>query len=459
MLQQYSLGYFLFIIALILLPFNGLPLTILGEGSKEGALYPLIILVFIFIFQNSIIRINSNIYIQRILFKFIIFVLFFFIYIFFVYFFNYEVISNVYYMERTGNIRFFQQITQLGLGFLILFSISFYLNSEQKMFSMVKALRYIIIFYILFSLFQFIAYTFNGFTLTIYRIIGNYIYPEGLVEFALERRHALHSVSQEPSFLSMYLSFVSPFAIAYALLKKRFLILFLITLIILMSLSRTGYVIYSFQVFLLFFLFKYKYFTLKKFLTYILLLIPILVVVSLTPFIDTLLSLFDIENNGSNAARYAGAYSAIEVWLHNNIFFGVGLGQTGFHSIQYLPSWGFLSGDVYDTVNGLRWPPIHNLLIRVLVEIGLIGFIFWVGMFIYFLKKVHFIIYIKYKYLGYIDWLGYAIFVSLIGVFLSMFNRELFTNMIIWIVLGIALSYIKINIKSKEIKNATKKNT
>lgn len=226
-----------------------------------------------------------------------------------------------------------------------------------------------------------------------------------------------------------------------------------------MSLSRTGYVIYSFQVFLLFFLFKYKYFTLKKFLIYILLLIPILVVVSLTPFIDTFLSLFDIENNGSNAARYAGAYSAIEVWLHNNIFFGVGLGQTGFHSIQYLPNWGFLSADVYDTVNDLRWPPIHNLLIRVLVEIGLIGFIFWVGMFIYFLKKVHFIIYIKYKYLGYIDWLGYAIFVSLIGVFLSMFNRELFTNMIIWIVLGIALSYIKINIKSKEIKNATKKNT
>lgn len=443
-----KLGYRLVILSLILLPFNGLPFHLLGEGSKEGAIYPLIILSLVFVLHNIITPCK---HIKKISFYLLIFIFIFFIFIFIVYYFNYVTISNVHYMNRTGNLRFIQQIVQLLLGFLIVFSVSLYLNSKKKLLLMVKYQRLIIIFFISFSFFQFIAYTFNGPILEIYRMIGEYIYREGVLEFALERRHALHSVSQEPSFLSMYLSFSAPFVIAFSLYKKYSILPIFIILVVIMSFSRTGYVIFGFQFFILLFFFNYKYFTLKKFLIYLFLVLPILIIVSMTPILDVFLSLFDIENNGSNAARYAGIYSALSVWLNNNLFLGIGLGQTGFHSIEYLPSWGFLSGDVHDTVEGLRWPPIHNLLVRVLVETGLIGFFLWISLFIFFIQKVHSIVYIKYKYFGYEDWLGYAIFTSLLGVFLSMLNRELFTNMIIWSILGISLSYIKINTKIKGI--------
>ena len=83
----------------------------------------------------------------------------------------------------------------------------------------------------------------------------------------------------------------------------------------------------------------------------------------LTPVAEVLISIQDVEENTSNAARFAGAVAATYLWFDSDLFWGIGLGQAGFYLTEYLPVWGFISGEIQEVSSGERWPFIHNLLI------------------------------------------------------------------------------------------------
>lgn len=445
--------FFLFIVSFAL-PFNSLPLKFskLGHLSSAGAFYPLFMLVAMYCLQiirriitRKQIVIKNNLLVG--------FVTIFLTYILFVLIYNLDNISQNEHMGVLGLTRFYVSYRLLLFGFLVMFAIASTVISIEHFQRIVRIISIVMTLFILFAIFQFIAYEYKGIFLDIYRIIGSYIYPEGLLEWALERRHALHSVTQEPSFLAMYLSVMTPFIITHSIKHKRYVLLSLITIVIIMSKSRTAYVIYTFELFLFFYFLKYYLIKLKYLLSASLLLAIFILIIFMTPLSTVFLSLIDMENS-SNAARYAAAYSSLMVWWNNNILFGVGLGQTGFYSIQHLPDWGYLTGDIVDTINGERWPPIHNLLVRLLVETGLIGIMLFFAIYMYLIYQTYRIVSFKYRKNFEADLLGYAVIISLIASFLIMFNQELLFNFNIWVTWGLGLAYITMS--KNEVQNITK---
>lgn len=442
--------FFLFI-TLFALPFNSLPIDKFGQLSHEGAFYPLFILVLIFCFQfirDMVIKHEIVIHNKAL----VVLIILFCIYAVYILVFNYYDISENVYMGKFGIRRFIFQYLQLLFGFLVVFSIASTIYAKGQFETIVRFINIVVMLFILFAVFQFLAYEFQGVFLDLYKIVGKTIYHEGIIEWALERRHALHSVTQEPSFLSMYLSVMAPFVIARSIMRKKYVLLAFLTLVIIMSNSRTGYMIYTLELLLFFYFYKYHVIKLKYVLLMSLFAFIFMLMILATPLSEIYFSLFDLEDNTSNAARYAAGYSSLMLWWNNNIFFGIGLGQTGFNSIQYLPDWGFISGDVHDTVNEKRWPPIHNMFIKLLVEVGLIGFTLFLSIYMYILHQTYKIISYKYIKNLEVDLLGYAVIVSLVCSFLILFNRELLSNFNIWVTWGLALAYITIN--KREITHA-----
>ena len=435
----------LFFLALLMLPFNALPLYFLGSISSEGSFYPLLGLV-------TLVSINMARQGRILIFDRAVLIIMLLILVFSLISLslNFSSIRNASYMGRFGLIRFFEQFFQLLLGLFISYSIAHCINSNRQLFNISKFIVIIMGFVVGFGIFQGISYFLGGVFGLLHTFIGGILFHDGIPEkmAALGR---IHSVSQEPSLLSMYIAVMCPFVIGYSIKTKRYYHIVFMTIVLFLSYSRTGYVAFFLLAFLIFMLFKFGYLNISKFIYAIPVLILFVVIILFTPAITIFISLLDAADNGSNAARYAGVFSAIMLWLDNNIWFGLGLGQTGFQSADYLPAWGFISKEIQDVADGERWPFIHNLLIKILVENGIIGICLWLALFTNVLLKLNKINKINYFRKDPNAWIGYSAFASVVASILIMFNRELLSNMNIWISLGLALAYIKIHNKDKKM--------
>lgn len=425
--------------ALLLLPFNALPIYFFGSISSEGAFYPLLILVA-FVFAKVLITQRFKV-IDKTIIGIMLLIISFSIVSFLA---NLNMIAEASHMGRFGVIRFTEQLFQLSLGFIITYSVAYTINSERQLYQVVKFLVIVMAAYVIFGFFQFAAYNFGGGLNSLHAVLGKVFFHSGIPE-SMSERGRIHSVSQEPSLLSMYIAVISPYIIGYSIKTKRYYHVVFMTLLLLMSFSRTGYVVYVLLAIILFMLFKFGYLNTSKFIYTIPAIVLFLAILLATPMVGIFTSLIDVGENGSNAARYAGVFSAILLWWDNNIWLGIGLGQTGFHSTNYLPAWGFISGEIQDIANGERWPFIHNLLVKILVENGLIGLFLWLSLFVAVLIKINRINYKNFTQNKPNRWLGYSAFASIAACLLIMFNRELLSNMNIWISLGLALAFIKLS--------------
>ena len=434
-----QIPYYLLLASLILLPFNALPLYALGSISSEGSTYTLLLLALYL--AINIIFTGKLYYLDKRIFYLFVALLCFSL---FVGLYNYGVISSSYYMGRYGVVRFLEQLFQLLFGIIITYAISFTIDSEYKLYKVIQFLAYVMLGYTLFGVFQFVAYNFGGIISSIHDFIGNIIFHNGIID-KMQGAGRIHSVSQEPSLLSMYMAVIGPFVLFYSLKTNRYYLIFLMLFVLFVSYSRIGYVIFLTIIILSVILSRFGHISFGKIFYSIPLVLLLFVIIVLSPAIDVFLSLFDTTQSGSNAARYAASVAAILLWLDNNIWLGIGLGQAGFQLPDYIPVWGFISGEIQDVANGDRWPFMHNLLVKMLVENGIIGLVIWLSIFAVLLLKVNKIITLKKKMDDPNIWIGQAIFISLICGFLIMFNRELISNMNIWVCLGLATSYLRIN--------------
>lgn len=427
---------------LLLLPFNALPIYFFGSISSEGAFYPLLGLIMLV----SILTIKNG---RFIVFDRTIMGIMFFILVFSLvtFVFNYSSIKGASYMGRYGLIRYVEQFFQLLLGFLVAYSIAYSIKSDKHLFNIIKFSVIVMSLVILFGFFQAFAYYIGSIFYSVHSYIGSLLFHEGIPE-RMSAMGRIHSVSQEPSLLSMYVAVVCPYIIGYAVKTKRLYHIFFMMVILGLSFSRTGYVVFFLLSFLMFMMFRFGYLNISKFIYAIPVLFLLITLVLFTPLLHVFLSLLDVGDNGSNAARYAAVFSAVSLWLDNNIWFGVGLGQTGFHSAEYLPTWGFISAEIQDVANGERWPFIHNLLIKILVENGIVGICIWIALFSTVLLKLNRINRKNYKVKDPNAWIGHSAFASIVACILIMFNRELLSNMNIWVSLGLALAYIKLRNKN-----------
>ena len=433
-----KLKLILLCIAIVLLPFNGLPLSFFGSLSAEASIYPLLALVGL-----SILSFTVSPRIKTIDMPLMAIACLLLVSSLISGFYNVSEILSASHLDKTGTERFVQQFTQLVFGFLIVSSIGSTIESQREFVLVTKVVVGTVWCVGLYAIFQLIAYKSGGALFQLHSSIGTLIYQDIFVTRSLDAGGRLHSVSQEPALLSMFLVVTAPYVIVFGVSTKRYYHCALVAAVIILTYSRLGYVAFIAVLLILYFLKSSKYLSLRKVLVFFPVAALLILSLMLTPVAEVLISIQDVEENTSNAARFAGAVAATYLWFDSDLFWGIGLGQAGFYLTEYLPVWGFISGEIQEVSSGERWPFIHNLLIKILLESGLVGFLLWVLFFVLLLSRVNALNH-AYSLQGVKGiWLGHAVYASLVGCVLIMFNRELFSNMNIWIGVGLAVCFIK----------------
>lgn len=269
----------------------------------------------------------------------------------------------------------------------------------------------------------------------------------------------LHSLAIEAPSFAMYMGLVFPFITSLCLQWKGWkkilaigLTTYLILLIIL-SFSRTAYVVFLVELLCYILLFKKSLFNCAYFAVCILLIFFYYIVVDSDTFflsidpVKVVSSLFVSEGyyDASTMVRYGTTFAGLEIWKTAPIF-GVGWGGYGFYSFDYLPAWIWHANapDPFfwrdnSLINGV-WPPIHNLYVRILAETGCVGLISWLSMNIFVIKEEFVILYHQVDLKEKIRIRN--IVVSTFGMILYGLNSDALNLHFFWIVLGIVWFYL-----------------
>lgn len=429
---------FLLFLSIFLLPFNSLPVSSFGLIGKQGAFYALVpytlfFTVRTFISPRNFLKVDKGFFLLALL-------LLFWVSISFIY--NSQVMVESSYLGRFGIIRFIEQLLQLVFGLVVTVAIADQVRSKRDYMELIGLIRFCLVFVLIFGLIQALGYKLGGFFLDLQITLGSLILPDGLVANNYESGGRIHSVSQEPSMLSGYLVALAPFIIAFSLKKRQLLLPALIVLVLAASESRTGYVVFFLQMCILMIFYRRRSLSIYKMLTFAPIILLISFLFMLTSGGDVVLSLFSIEELGSNATRYAGLVSGILVWFDNSILLGVGLGQYGFYAADYMPEWGLITHETQAVFGGDKWPYTHNMLITLLCEIGIVGVILFLFMVCHLLISINSFLRKNIEIDEDISLIGYASFVSLFGTLLTLFTREPLSNFNLWISIGFALMFL-----------------
>jgi len=179
-----------------------------------------------------------------------------------------------------------------------------------------------------------------------------------------------HGTSQEPSHITIFFLLVWPIFIHRYKLLSPLGILVLLALISMQSRSLILIVLIQTIVF-----YRSQISFKKQGLRYFIV-FTTLVSVALWNR-ELLMSAVDIKGSGSTLTRYVAAVAALQVFLKFPIV-GAGLGLTGFYSQPFFDILGLNTTEIVDVVNGERLPFIHNMHLRILADLGLIGFGIWI---------------------------------------------------------------------------------
>lgn len=140
-----------------------------------------------------------------------------------------------------------------------------------------------------------------------------------------------------------------------------------------------------------------------------------------------------------NIGRLGPAVAALKMGMEQPAT-GVGLGQYGFFMSDYLPEWAWQSYEVHWWADPERqdyWPPAHNVFARLLAELGVAGLLLWLAI---------------WASLAYEIWPGKSkntddaliricLFTCLVGVFLTGFNWGTLRFAGYWLSAGLVWAY------------------
>lgn len=450
-----SFQYVLFIVAILLMPFDNLPYlnNIFGELSYKAAFYPFLLAIILFLCENFYFK---RIYvINNLGFKILIS---FFTWAFISSIINYNSIWQREFKGRTGNNKFILQLMVLVFA-IILVNFLYYLIRNNKI-TLKVIRRYIIFsffiagFYSLFEIFYIIGFHGSENFLT---TISYYIQSYYRGQLYLKR---IRSVCGEASYFSMYASFIFPWILSYVFenRKQKFkyiIILLYFIMLVLLSKSRIGYIIILIQ----FLFFYYKILKIKgrnknKFLSIICLAL-ILIIISFVNkniysktemrntfnsiSIESIYNSITDSNNMSNVARFGLQEAGIRMGMANPIF-GVGLGQYGFNVVEYISSDALRSSEVQSWISSdinSPWAPAFSLFSRIFAENGIIGLMLWIGIWGYTFFRC-----LRVYNRDTDNVLGLTVIVTIIGVFLAGFNADTYAYIEYWITLAISWNYI-----------------
>jgi uncharacterized integral membrane protein len=146
----------------------------------------------------------------------------------------------------------------------------------------------------------------------------------------------------------------------------------------------------------------------------------------------------------SNLSRLAFQAAGLAIFHHRPLL-GVGLGQFGFHVLDALPSWAFLSPEVRPMVTfpEAPWPNVYSLYVRLAAELGIAGLLGWTLLWPALFLRVASWARAVADQPPALRFAAYPVALNCFGVLASGVASDTFRTPMMWIALGTACAIVR----------------
>jgi hypothetical protein len=144
----------------------------------------------------------------------------------------------------------------------------------------------------------------------------------------------------------------------------------------------------------------------------------------------------------SDLSRLAYQITAVSIFASSPIF-GAGLGQFAFKAALYMPAWGFLSPEIGLSLSGgeAPWPNTYSLYARLAAELGLIGLLGWLAIWVTLILSVYRAALIYAGFGRAVPAIAYPIIMSCVAILVTGVTTDTFRIPMIWITLGAGVCF------------------
>jgi hypothetical protein len=144
----------------------------------------------------------------------------------------------------------------------------------------------------------------------------------------------------------------------------------------------------------------------------------------------------------SDLSRLAYQITAVSIFASGPIL-GAGLGQFAFKAALYMPAWGFLSPEIGLSLSGgeAPWPNTYSLYARLAAELGLIGLLGWLAIWVTLILSVHRAALIYAGFGRAVPVIAYPIIMSCVAILVTGVTTDTFRIPMIWITLGAGVCF------------------
>ena len=362
---------------------------------------------------------------------------------------NFETVTDNYFKQTSGVIRFLRQYFSLILAAFIL-PITFYnsflnIDSKRIIYLIRKAIYYSFVIVIVYAIIEVLVVKFNFINLKkpVLNIFDYFPFVEAKTDLRLKR---ISSVTFEPPALGTYLITIFAWMCSYIITSKnyfRFLPALLVIVLAFISGSRAAFFIIVVQAFIFVFAISQS-FQYNKIFSKIVLTSAIAITIGFLAFapkilnyVDNEIQSFKLNDNDhslSNKSRFGIQYAMYKVFLDNPVT-GTGYGQQAFDARSKYPSWAKRNNWEfrlkYLNQNNKRFPPGYNLYLRLAAETGALGLLSFL-LFMCFISIWCYNNLFKQKNL-----LAIIVFVSMAGFMLNWLKMDTFRIYGFWICLAL----------------------
>ena len=437
-----NVSFYLILTGIFFLPFNSWNgISILGEYHRDSCVLFFLLAFFILLFKKKIkLPLHSPIFYSLIVFL---------IWAAATTALNFETVTDNYFKQTSGVIRFLRQYFSLILAAFIL-PITFYnsflnIDSKRIIYLIRKAIYYSFVIVIVYAIIEVLVVKFNLINLKkpVLNLFDYFPFVEAKTDLRLKR---ISSVTFEPPALGTYLITIFAWMCSYIITSKsyfRFLPALLVIVLAFISGSRAAFFIIVVQAFIFVFAISQS-FQYNKIFSKIVLISAAAITIGFLAFapkilnyVDNEIQSFKLNDNDhslSNKSRFGIQYAMYKVFLDNPVI-GAGYGQQAFEARSKYPPWAKRNNWEfrlkYLNQNNKRFPPGYNLYLRLAAETGALGLLSFL-LFMCFISIWCYNNLFKQKNL-----LAIIVFVSMAGFMLNWLKMDTFRIYGFWICLAL----------------------
>ncbi|MDB2599223.1 O-antigen ligase family protein [Flavobacteriaceae bacterium] len=449
-----NVSFYLILTGIFFLPFNSWNgISILGEYYRDSCVLFFLLAFFILLFKKKIkLPLHSPIFYSLIVFL---------VWAAATTALNFETVTDNYFKQTSGVIRFLRQYFSLILAAFIL-PITFYnsflnIDSKRIIYLIRKAIYYSFVIVIVYAIIEVLVVKFNLINLKkpVLNLFDYFPFVEAKTDLRLKR---ISSVTFEPPALGTYLITIFAWMCSYIITSKsyfRFLPALLVIVLAFISGSRAAFFIIVVQAFIFLFAISQS-FQYNKIFSKIVLISAVAITIGFLAFapkilnyVDNEIQSFKLNDNDhslSNKSRFGIQYAMYKVFLDNPVI-GAGYGQQAFEARSKYPPWAKRNNWEfrlkYLNQNNKRFPPGYNLYLRLAAETGALGLLSFL-LFMCFISIWCYNNLFKQKNL-----LAIIVFVSMAGFMLNWLKMDTFRIYGFWICL--ALIFVSSTKKTRDV--------